>query len=154
MQKAHREHPWKPTTKASTAQGGTACARWATFTDSTHWNYSIQQLFMKIWLFWLLKRGQIKKLGHFILLIRGFFYFLKLLFLFDLFLEARAEILEKISFFLFLGDLKTPKGHFGINWPLGMSEPEVSGLDYDRSVNTISTRWADYAHHITNVCPT
>ena len=34
-------------------------------------------------------------------------------FLFDLFLEAaRAEIVG------FLGDLKTTKGHFKINWPL------------------------------------
>ena len=37
-------------------------------------------------------------------------------FLFDLFLEARAEILEKIS--LMLEDLKTPKEHFEINCPL------------------------------------
>ena len=34
-------------------------------------------------------------------------------FLFDLFLEAREEILEKIS--LMLEDLKTPKEHFEIN---------------------------------------
>ena len=39
-------------------------------------------------------------------------------YLFDLTtLGARAEILTKISL-LFLGDLKTPKGHFKINWPL------------------------------------
>ena len=36
---------------------------------------------------------------------------------FDLFLEARAKIHKKISLF-FLEDLKTPKGHFEINWPL------------------------------------
>ena len=41
---------------------------------------------------------------------------LTLLFWFDLFLEARAEILEKIS-----EDLKTRKGHFDINWPLDVS---------------------------------
>ena len=40
-----------------------------------------------------------------------------LIFLFDLFLEAKAEILEKISLF-FLEDLETTKGHFKINWPL------------------------------------
>ena len=40
-----------------------------------------------------------------------------LFFWFDLFLEAKAEILEKISL-VFLEDLKTPKGHFKINWPL------------------------------------
>ena len=37
-------------------------------------------------------------------------------FLLDFFLEARAEILEKISL-VFLEDLKTPKGHFEMNWP-------------------------------------
>ena len=36
-----------------------------------------------------------------------------ILFLYDLFLQARAEMLEKIRGFL--GDLKTPKGHFEIN---------------------------------------
>ena len=36
---------------------------------------------------------------------------LTLFFSFDLFLEALAEILEKISLF-FLGDLKTTKGNF------------------------------------------
>ena len=41
-----------------------------------------------------------------------------LFFWFDLFLEARAEILEKILLF-FLEDLKTPKEHFKIIWPLG-----------------------------------
>ena len=41
-----------------------------------------------------------------------------LFFWFDLFLEARAEILWK-NFVGFLGDLKTPKVHFKINWPLG-----------------------------------
>ena len=40
-----------------------------------------------------------------------------LLFLFDLFLEGRAEILEKLSM-VFLEDLKTSKGHFEINRPL------------------------------------
>ena len=45
------------------------------------------------------------------MLLIGGFYFdsLALLFGFDLFLEARAEILKK--FVGFLGDLKTPKGH-------------------------------------------
>ena len=32
------------------------------------------------------------------------------------FLEARVEILKE--FVGFLGDLKRPKGHFEINWPL------------------------------------
>ena len=39
---------------------------------------------------------------------------LTLFFLFDLFLEAWAEILEKISL-VFLGDLKTTKGNFEMN---------------------------------------
>jgi hypothetical protein len=44
-----------------------------------------------------LKRGQIKKIRALYTVIGGFyFYYLKLLFWFDLFLEARAEILEKI----------------------------------------------------------
>ena len=49
----------------------------------------------------------------------GGFYFdsFTLLFWFDLFLEARAEILEK-KFIDFLEDLKTPKGHIEIKWPL------------------------------------
>ena len=38
-------------------------------------------------------------------------------FWFDLFLEARAEILTKILL-VFLGDLKTPKAHFEIKLPL------------------------------------
>ena len=43
---------------------------------------------------------------------------LTLLFWFDLFLEARPEILTKISS-VFLVNLKTPnKGYFEINWPL------------------------------------
>ena len=41
-------------------------------------------------------------------------------FLFDLFLEARAEILEKISLIV-LEDLNTPKGHFKINKPFNDS---------------------------------
>ena len=41
---------------------------------------------------------------------------LLLLFWFDLFLEPRAEIRQK-NFVGFLGDLKTPKGHFENNWP-------------------------------------
>ena len=47
----------------------------------------------------------------------GRFYFdsLTLLFWFDLFLEARAEILEKIS--LVFGRFEDTKGHFEINWP-------------------------------------
>ena len=40
-----------------------------------------------------------------------------LLFWFDLILEARVEILTKISL-VFLVDLVTPKEHFEINWPL------------------------------------
>ena len=53
------------------------------------------------------------------MLLIGGFYFdsLTLLFWFYLFLKARAEILEKISLF-FLVELKIPKGHFEINWPL------------------------------------
>ena len=44
------------------------------------------------------KRSKQKNTGHFIPLIGGFYFdFLKLLFWFDLFLEARAEVLEKIS---------------------------------------------------------
>ena len=42
-------------------------------------------------------------------LIRDFFWF-------DLFLEARAEILKKIVGFLV--ETMTPKEHFEINWPL------------------------------------
>ena len=38
-------------------------------------------------------------------------------FLFDLLLEARAEILTNISL-VFLGDMKTQKWHFEINWPV------------------------------------
>ena len=47
------------------------------------------------------------------------FYFdsLTLLFWFGLFLEVRAEILTKKLCFFFV-DLKTPKGHFEINWPV------------------------------------
>ena len=41
-------------------------------------------------------------------------------FWFDLFLEARAEILKKIVGILV--ETMTPKGHFKINWPLGNSE--------------------------------
>ena len=39
-----------------------------------------------------------------------------LFFWFDLFLEARVEIMEKNVGFV--EDFKTPKGHFKINWPL------------------------------------
>ena len=54
-------------------------------------------------------------MGTVLPLIGGFYFdSLTLLFLFDLFLEARAEILEKKSVG-FWGDLKTPKGHFEIN---------------------------------------
>ena len=38
---------------------------------------------------------------------------------FYLFLEDREEIMENISL-VFLGDLKMPKGHFEIKWPLAM----------------------------------
>ena len=59
-----------------------------------------------------------QKKGHFMLLIEWFYFdSLTQIFCLDLFLEARAEILTKISL-VFLGDLKTPKGHFEINWPL------------------------------------
>ena len=44
-------------------------------------------------------------------LIRDFFWF-------DLFLEARAEILKKILLVHILVKTMTPKGHFEINWPL------------------------------------
>ena len=48
-------------------------------------------------------------------LIVGFYFDpLTLLFLFDLFLEARPEILTNILL-VFLVDLKTPKVHFKIN---------------------------------------
>ena len=47
------------------------------------------------------------------------------MFWFDLFLEARAEILTKISLVL-LVDLKTPKGDFEINWPLAWAEMEFT----------------------------
>ena len=47
---------------------------------------------------------------------------LRLLFWFDLFLEARVEILTKfllVFWSIWSGShLKTPKGHFEINWPL------------------------------------
>ena len=61
-----------------------------------------------------------KKIRELYTAIIGGFYFGSptLLFWFDLFLEARAEILEKIVGFL--GDLKSPKGHFEINWPLSL----------------------------------
>ena len=39
------------------------------------------------------------------------------IFWFDLFLEARAEILKK-KIVGFLVETMTPKGHFEINWPL------------------------------------
>ena len=52
-------------------------------------------------------------------------------FLFDLFLEARAEILEK-KLWIFLGDLKTPKGHFKINWPLVPVVCFECGLNWGR----------------------
>ncbi len=75
-----------------------------------------------------------KKIGHFIPLI-GWFYFdsLTLLFWFDLFLEARAEILTKISlFFVQFEDNKrtfrNSKGHFEINWPLSLAIPAGSFL--------------------------
>jgi hypothetical protein len=49
----------------------------------------------------------------------GGLYFdsLTLLFWFDIFLKAGTEILEK-KIVVFLEDLKTPQGHFEINWPL------------------------------------
>ena len=54
------------------------------------------------------------KKGHFIPLIGGFYFdSLTLLFLFDLFLEARAEILKNNIGFMV--NLKTPKEHFEIN---------------------------------------
>ena len=42
---------------------------------------------------------------------------LTLLFWFDLFLEAKAEILEK-KIVGFLEEVLIPKGYFEINWPL------------------------------------
>ena len=60
------------------------------------------------------KRSNQKKWEHFIPLSEWFYFdSLTLLLWFDLFLESRAEILE-----FFFKDLKTPKGHFEINWPL------------------------------------
>jgi hypothetical protein len=60
--------------------------------------------------FWCLKIGQMKKSP-----IKYFLINLKKLsvFLFNLFSEARAEILEKICWFLV--KTMTPKGHFEIN---------------------------------------
>ena len=49
---------------------------------------------------------------------------MKIIFWFDLFLEARAEILEK-KIVVFWGDLKTPKGHFEINWHLRAYCPNI-----------------------------
>ena len=71
----------------------------------------INEIFTRISALASEKRGQIKKnmgiLYHYLI---GGFYFdsLRLLVWFDLFLEAKAEILEK--FVDFLEDLKTPKG--------------------------------------------
>jgi hypothetical protein len=59
------------------------------------------------------KRSKKKKKGHFILLIGGFYFdSLTLLFLFDLFLESRADILKKTCWYFGPNE---PKGHFEIN---------------------------------------
>ena len=72
--------------------------------------------------------------------LSGWFYFapLTLLFWFYFFLEARAEILEKILL-VFFEDLKTPKGHFKINWPLTL-------IDF-----FFNKRVVLYSHHCTVV---
>ena len=44
-----------------------------------------------------------------------------IIFWFDLFIEARAEILTKISM-VFLVNLKAPKGHFEMNLPLDLKD--------------------------------
>ena len=46
----------------------------------------------------------------------------------DLVLEARAEILKKIIGFL--EDLKAPKGHFEINWPLVFAHETLHWIIY------------------------
>ena len=66
--------------------------------------------------FWIflslpLKRGQIKKSS-----VRESKK-IQCFFLYDLFLEARAEILEIVSL-VFWETLKAPKVHFETNWPL------------------------------------
>ena len=60
-------------------------------------------------------------------LIGGFYFDYYTAFLFDLFLEAREEILEK-NLLGFLEDLKTPKWHFEINWPLEVLHPRMENL--------------------------
>ena len=79
----------------------------------------IHEIFSRISAIASKKRSNQKNKGNLYVPLIGGFYFdsLTLLFWFDLFSEARAEILEIISW-LFLGDLKTPKGHFKITWPL------------------------------------
>ena len=79
------------------------------------------------------KRCRIKKkIGELYTPNWGFYFdSLTLLFWFELFLEARAEILSKsLQEFrwFFWGDLKTAKGHFEINWPLEMIQcyPKIS----------------------------
>ena len=72
---------------------------------------------------WPLKRGWIKKKWkHFISPFNQLFksYLVRDFFWFDIILEARAEIFIKFLL-LFFVDLKTPKGHFEINWPLASS---------------------------------
>ena len=55
--------------------------------------------------------------------------------LLDPLLEAKAEIISSILL-VFLGDLKTSKGHFKINWPLtGKAAREAKWL---------TARWVKY----------
>ena len=49
-------------------------------------------------------------------------------FWFDLFLEARAEILKK--FVGFLVEMMAPKKHFEINWHLKIQEDNVAILEF------------------------
>ena len=60
--------------------------------------------------------------------IKPFKRCIKCPYLFELtsFLESRADILTKI-FISFLVDLKAPKGHFEINWPLTKGVCKCSG---------------------------
>ena len=67
-------------------------------------------------------------------LIRGFYFdSLRLLFWFDLFLEARAEILGK----RLLGFWKAPKGHFEINWPLTTLLQLLILFDFNEAMNVL-----------------
>ena len=61
-----------------------------------------------------------------------------LIFWFNLFLEARAEILTKISL-VFLVDLKTPKRHFEINWPLLEDKKAEAALRSSSKSETVNS---------------